>query len=293
MSSGTANAQRNGEFLLSAADADGTITLATTAGSVINLGSIASLPAIATIRVFDGSAAIDANISAPMIVTTSTTVNGRGGFQKMGAGVLQLSGSNTYNGPTIVAEGGLLVTGTNFNAMVTEVRGGAWLGGSGVITSVELQAGGTVAPGLLSAIGTLATTGNAGNGYFLWNGSTTSAAQMAFQLSGSSNASDLIDLGTDNLIKGSGSTFRFDFLGSSGKVGETYTLLSFGTTTFTDVNDFSYENLGGTNTGTFALENNALTFTVVPEPGTIALLGSAGIALCAGWLRRRRRGAGS
>ena len=189
-----------------------------------------------------------------------------------------------------MAEGGLLVTGTNYNAMVTEVRGGSWLGGNGVITSLELQAGGTVAPGLLSAIGTLATTANAGNGYFLWNGSTTSAAQMAFQLSTLNDTSDRINLGTDALIKGSGSTFRFDFLGSNGKVGETYTLLSFGTTTFTDVNDFSYENLG-TNTGTFALQNNALTFTLVPEPTTIALLGSAGIAACAGWLRRRR-GAG-
>ncbi len=285
LSTGTANAQRYGELLLSAADADGTITLATTAGSVLNLGSVASLPYMATIRVFDGSESIDAHISAP--ITVSASVNGRGGFQKMGAGVLQLSGSNTYNGPTIVAEGGLLVTGTNFNAMVTEVRDGAWLGGSGVITSLELQAGGTVAPGLLSAIGTLATTGNAGNGYFLWNGSTTSAAQMAFQLSTLNDTSDLINLGTDNLIKGSGSTFKFDFLGSNGKVGETYTLLSFGTTTFTDVNDFSYENLGS-NTGTFALENNALTFTVVPEPTTIALLGSAGVAACVGWLRRRR-----
>ena len=64
------------------------------------------------------------------------------------------------------------------------------------------------------------------------------------------------------------------------------TLISFGTTTFTDEADFSYENLGGGNTGTFALGTSNLTFTVVPEPGTIGLA-MVGLTLAA--LRRRMR----
>lgn len=281
----TTNSMRSGDLLLGAADSDAKITLATAPANNVNITSRSSTSYMATIRVFNGTAPVDADITAPIIVSA----NGKGGIQKMGSGVLQLSGQNTFNGPTIIGEGGLLVTGTNFNSMVTEVRSDAWLGGTGTITSLELQPGGRVAPGLLDTIGTLATTASAGNGYFLWNGETTSLPQLDFQLSSLDNTSDRLNLGSNPFLRGSGSVFRFDFQGSTATVGETYTLVTFGSTDFADASPFSYTNLDPGQTGTFALTGSALTFLVVPEPGNIAL---AAVALAVGLgvaLRRGRR----
>ncbi len=274
---------RNGEFLLSAADADGKITVNSTNSSIINLASASGSPNVATIRVFDGAAAVDAEIAMVMSVLHNSTATGMGGFQKMGAGVLQLSGTNLYNGPTIVSEGGLIVTGSIANSMLTEVRDGAWLGGNGTTASIQLNAGGRLAPGL--SIGTLSTQNN-GNGYFMWNGETTDTAQMLFELSTTDNTSDRLNLGTSEFLKGTGSYFKFNFMGG-GKLNETYTLVQFGSTTFaSDASDFTYENLASGLSGSFSMDSNNLLFTVIPEPGTAGLL-LGGLALAA--LRRRIR----
>jgi autotransporter-associated beta strand protein len=273
------NQERNGELLLSAPDSDGKITVAMAAGDSIWLTRGSAAPYIGTIRVYNGSAPVDAEISAPITVGTSAS----GGFQKMGAGVLELSGSNSYNGPTIVAEGGLVVTGSTADSMLTDIRAGAWLGGNGTTGAIEIHPGGKLAPG--TSIGTLKTS-SAGNGYFLWNGETDGTAQMQFELSTTDNTSDMLDLGSDAFLKGTGTTFTFDFLGG-GMAGETYTLVTFGSTTFTDASDFSYTGLGGGYAGDFVLNSGSLQFTVsaVPEPASIGVLG-LGAALL---VRRRRR----
>ena len=51
---------------------------------------------------------------------------------KIGSNVQTLSGVSTYNGPTSVSVGTLLVNGSLANTAVT-VAGGAFLGGSGTI----------------------------------------------------------------------------------------------------------------------------------------------------------------
>jgi len=75
------------------------------------------------------------------------------GIIKMGAGTLALSAVNTYDGPTTISNGTLLVNGQIDTNTVT-VAGGT-LGGSGtVLGPVTVASGGTLAPGT-SAIGTL------------------------------------------------------------------------------------------------------------------------------------------
>ena len=275
------------ELWLSAPDADGTIFYSPSSLALNN--DSASEPSLRTIRVFDGSAAVDADITAPILNTSgANATKSTLGIFKAGPGVLRLSSSsaNMYSGPTIVAEGGLIVTGSIANSMLTEVRDGAWLGGNGTVSSIEIHPGAKLAPG--TSIGTLSTQNN-GNGYFLWNGETNPAApgQLQFELSTVDNTSDLLNLGTSEFLKGTGSVFKFDFMGG-GKAGETYTLIQWGTKSAAwAVDDFSYENLGSGLSGSFALNSSDLQFTVIPEPGTVGMA-LAGLALMA--LRRRLRG---
>jgi autotransporter-associated beta strand protein len=69
---------------------------------------------------------------------------GDGGFTKFGTGTLNLSGANTYSGPTEVATGTLLVNGSQPGSPV-HVASGAILGGSGVVGHIAAE--GKVAPG--------------------------------------------------------------------------------------------------------------------------------------------------
>ncbi|MDP1840629.1 MAG: autotransporter-associated beta strand repeat-containing protein, partial [Reyranella sp.] len=87
--------------------------------------------------------------------TLSTTITGTGGITKSGAGLLNLTGTNTYTGPTSITGGRLSVNGT-ITSNVTVGSGGN-LGGSGTITGTVTNSG-TLAPG--NSIGTLAVVGS-------------------------------------------------------------------------------------------------------------------------------------
>jgi hypothetical protein len=103
---------------------------------------------------------------------------------------------------------------------------------------------------------------------------------------GTGDASDLIALGTGMLDKNTGNIFSFDFQGT-GTIGNTYTLITFGSTDFL-VGDFSYTGLASGLTGSFVQNANSLQFvtSAVPEPSTIGL-GLAGLAFGLWRLRRR------
>jgi autotransporter-associated beta strand protein len=76
----------------------------------------------------------------------SGPINGFGGLIKTGAGLLQLNAYNTYNGPTIVRSGILLVNGQTDVGAVTVSNG--TLGGSGLMLgAVTVENGGVLAPG--------------------------------------------------------------------------------------------------------------------------------------------------
>ncbi|HGM5256834.1 TPA: autotransporter outer membrane beta-barrel domain-containing protein [Serratia marcescens] len=86
----------------------------------------------------------------------SNNISGHGGLTKEGAGTLELTGTNTYAGPTLVNQGRLAVNGSVTSAV--SVQNGGIVGGSGTVGSLTARQGGTVAPG--NSIGTLNVAGN-------------------------------------------------------------------------------------------------------------------------------------
>lgn len=209
-------------------------------------------------------------------------------INKAGTGTLVLDGNITgANGVGLIVNSGtLILNGSKTTAgAITVNSGGTLAGNSPSMTGVfTLNTGGAISPGD-GGIGTLTATN------LTWNGEASgSFAQMKFELGNVGNlglaaTSDKLSLGSGILTKGTGSIFAFDFLGT-GAAGDTYTLLTFGSTDFL-VGDFSYSNLAGGLSGTFTLQGNSLLFSVVPEPQTYALLAAGLMAVL--FLRRKQR----
>ena len=206
------------------------------------------------------------------------------GLTKTGTGTLSLEGANSYNGPTTVSAGGLIVDGNQSSAIGRlDVAAAATLGGSGAIGGVTTISG-VLSPGN-SDIGTLTV-----NNDVTWNG----GENWVFELGasglqpGSPGTSDLLALtGAGRFLKGSGPAWTFDFA-NTGDLGW-YKLAEWtgGSTTFDSV-DFQGTNLAGGYTGQFDIQGDALYVQVVPEPSTYALLGVSALA-CGAWFVRRRR----
>ncbi|MCU0791650.1 MAG: family 16 glycosylhydrolase [Opitutaceae bacterium] len=77
--------------------------------------------------------------------------NTAGSVRKTGLGLVRLSGTNTYQGPTVIEAGTLLVDGSTSSQSAVSVTGG-WLGGRGTIGgAVSVGAGGGLAFTLASA----------------------------------------------------------------------------------------------------------------------------------------------
>jgi outer membrane autotransporter protein len=100
-------------------------------------------------------------------VVASSALNGTGGLTKQGAGILTLTGVDTYIGPTTVSGGTLVVNGSIADSTVS-VQTAATLAGAGTVGATTVLAGGTIAPGN-NSIGTLHVSGayaqNAGSIY--------------------------------------------------------------------------------------------------------------------------------
>ncbi len=87
--------------------------------------------------------------------TFSGAISGTGGLTKTGTGLLNLTGANTYSGPTNVNAGTLAVNGSIAGSVT--VNSGGTLGGTGSVGTL-VASGGTIAPG--NSIGTLTVVGN-------------------------------------------------------------------------------------------------------------------------------------
>ena len=263
----------------------GVIAGGTSTASTISALSVVPSQASGTIfNVTAGSASgIDLNVTGTLVDSPSITSTGG---MKTGGGLIGPSGANTYNSPTTVSGGTLLVNGTSSGTGAFTVQNsGSVLGGTGTISAAVNVTTGTLNPGN--------STGA--------NGSAANAGKLTVgALTLSSTATSVIDLN-------SGTTY--DQVQANGNVAlaGTLTLNVPAQPTFTagQVLDLFHAN-GGTLSGTFSNFANAgiytyggenfqatytatdfeLTVTAVPEPAT--WLGGALLLGATGWNLRRR-----
>jgi autotransporter-associated beta strand protein len=234
-----------------------------------------------TLTGVNGSATID---TAGYAVLFSRVLSGPGGLNKIGAGFLTLSGSNTYRGDTFIAAGTLKVSNTSGSATgsgAVTVAEGATLSGSGRVDGPVLVAGNLMlgdGPGILTV-----------------NNQVTLAASSTFfaDINGLSAGTSYDQLRTTGSVSLAGS-LALSF-GNFSPSGQDVLFLINNTGTGTTTGTFQYEdnskigNFNGfdwyitydaNNTSTPALDggNDVAIYTVVPEPGGLFLIVSALLA---------------
>ena len=189
--------------------------LGTLANVTLAAGATGAINANQTFGALNGAATSSFNLNAHTLTVGSTnnlssTFSGAiadgttaGNLIKAGTGTLTLSGANTYTGTTEVAAGRLQMNGSlPAGGGITTVDSGATLGGTGSIQA--LVSNGTVAPGTVAAVGTLAASG----------GTFNSGSTLAIRIpSLSAGQFDLLNMsgGTGtNLTIGSGAVLQLD-----------------------------------------------------------------------------------
>ncbi len=247
---------------------------------------------------------------------------------KSGTTTWAMTGTNTYTGKTAISGGTLLLNGSHSDESVVASGGGygtvneghfqaatnTTIGGSGRIkgqtsqTNSNLllaQSGGTVAPG--SAAGVIGTFTLDGAGVDT-SGSRilrmATGSKFAFDLAGDGSSSDQINFWnfvTGDMLLNSNAV---DLTLSGTKVAGTYTnsifrFFSDNGTTLTAGGITTGLTIGAWSTNDFASAPNLiynsggntidLTYEVVPEPSTLAMLGLAGLAAIGYRIRRNRR----
>jgi outer membrane autotransporter protein len=125
--------------------------------------------------------------------TYAGIMSGTGTLTKAGAGILTLSGTNTFNGLTTLNAGGLILNGQVGGALT--VAGGT-LSGIGTIGGTVTLNGGTFSPG--NSIGTTTILGN-----YVQNAGSTLEVEVSKAASGALS-SDFLDVaGSATLVAGS------------------------------------------------------------------------------------------
>ncbi len=232
-----------------------------------------------------GRANFTGNLTRDALATGTVDV-----LTKTGLGIVALSGSNNYQGTTLVNAGTLLINGTlgNTGANVS-VASGATLGGNGTINrSGSLAAGGILSAGDMSGATSLAGTLAFGSGGTTSGLTMLGTSVLKFDLQQSNftvggGVNDLVTVGGALTLDG---TLQVTELGGSLTNG-TYTLFTY-TGALTDNtlaidSAFLTAHAGSTIDTSVA---NQINLIVVPEPSTVLLTG-LGLTILLHKIRRR------
>lgn len=242
-----------------------------------------------------GTNARTINVGAGDSLVINTWINSSfdGGFIKAGSGTLTMgNGTNSYAGGTTVSAGTLLIsnsTGSAMGSRAVSVFAGATLGGTGNIVlgfnTSNMTINGTLSPGdTTHSAGILSiTVSGTANPHVIFGIDST----LEMNLGTSSDKVSFVTSG--DFLQGSGNAVLALTLGTGFDYGNTYTIFENVTTT-----GFTFENITGYDTANYSAVfqqnglNYELSFTPVPEPGTVALMGFA-MGGAAMMLRRRSR----
>ncbi len=125
----------------------------TTAGSIAGSGHVALGSKTLTVGSLNTSTTFSGTI-------TDLGVGGGvgGSLDKVGIGTLTLSNTNAYTGATTVDGGTLSVTGSIALSSGVAVNASATLDGTGAVSAITVNGGGTLMPGLPGVVGTLQAT---------------------------------------------------------------------------------------------------------------------------------------
>jgi len=142
-------------------------------------------------------------------------VSGVFGLNKTGNGVLVLTASETYTGPTTNSGGRLLINGSLAAASAVYAASNGAVGGIGTIPgNLTINPAGTLAPGDASSIGTLNVGGN-----FVNNGNISVRVDRAGPSSDKANI-------TGTLTSTGTGSVTVTNLGADLQVGDTFTLFN-------------------------------------------------------------------
>ena len=186
--------------------------------------------------------------SNPFDVALNGPLGGAGGFTKTGAGTLTLAAANAFTGALNLNAGILRVTGSLAGGGAVNLNGGS-LAGAGAIGGPVVLNSATIAPDDSSSF--------ALNGASLtWNG----GGRLAISL-GANGVSGQLTLAR-TLVKGTPGTFAVNLTPGPGfAAGNTYTIATFGSTTFS-AGDFTATGLPPGFVAIFSTTGTSLQVTV-------------------------------
>jgi autotransporter-associated beta strand protein len=246
------------------------VTTSTTLTISGNIGSGTQINTGSNGWVFGGAGNLTLNgaiSNATGVGSTGTTLT------KNGGGTLKLgSASSTFTGNTEVNGGSLVVNGNTSTSLLTTVKTGATLGGTGTVGTLVVESNGVFAPGD-GGIESLNVNGNL---------TLNSGSISNFEIN---TAGDIADLAISSALLTFGGTLNVTRVGGALVAGDTFNLFDWSSATGT----FSTVNLPSLDTGlvwdqSSLYSNGQISIAAIPEPGA-ALLGGIGVLAL---LRRRR-----
>lgn len=244
------------------------------------------------------------NVNPAGTNTFTGRLTGNGGLTKGGTGLLELTGTHTFTGPTAINSGRLRLTGSAANSAFA-INNGGTLSGTGTLGSLFVNTGGILSPG--NSPGTLSAgdTVWAGDASFIFEidnatgnqGSNWDLLAISGTLTVNATMANPFTINVHTLVNGTssaGAMANFDantsdswtFVTTSGGISFG-THASIGASFAINTDDFA-----NTTNGTFSLahvgDNLALNYTTsaVPEPRSFTIL--AGL-FALGFTATRRR----